>query len=188
MDYLLRNITQLAHFLVQQKIKPGDFTIDATAGNGHDTLFLAKLVSDHGKVFSFDIQSQAIEYTKEKLFKKNLINRVELILDSHAFIQQYVKVKIKGAMFNLGYLPEGNHTITTKGNSTILALKQTLELLLPGGIISICVYCGHPEGMKEFELLDSFLKNINNKDFNVVKLDYLNKKKDPPRFILIEKN
>lgn len=185
---MLGNITQLAKFFMQMKIKPDDFVIDATAGNGNDTIFLAKLVSDNGKVFSFDIQAQAIEYTKEKLLKENLINRVELIMNSHEYINKYVKVKIKGAMFNLGYLPGGDHAITTKGNSTILALEQTLELLLADGIISICLYYGHPEGIEELELVNSFLNTINNKDYNVIKLDYINKKNSSPKLILIEKN
>jgi predicted methyltransferase len=188
LNSLLGNITQLAQFLIQERIKPGDFVIDGTAGNGHDTLFLAKLVSDNGKVYSFDIQSQAIEYTKEKLLKESLFNRVELIMSSHECIKKYVKNKIKVAMFNLGYLPGGNHSITTKGNSTILALEQVLELLLPGGIISICLYCGHSEGIKELELVNSFLDTLNNKDYNVVKLNYVNKKNDPPKLVLIEKN
>lgn len=188
MNSLLGNITQIAKYFIQERIKPGDFVIDGTAGNGYDTLFLAELVSDNGKVYSFDIQSQAVEYTKEKLLKENLFNRVELIMSSHEYINKYVKDKIKVAMFNLGYLPGGNHSITTKGNSTILALEQALELLLPGGIISICLYYGHQEGIKELDLVNSFLNTINNKDYNVVKLDYVNKKNEPPKLVLIEKN
>lgn len=188
MEAIFKSITQLAKIFIQQKIQPGDCTIDATAGNGYDTLFLAQLVSDHGKVFSFDTQPSAIKNTKEKLLKENLMNRVDLIMSSHENINQYVQVEIKAAMFNLGYLPGGDHRITTTGDSTISALEQTMKLLLPGGIISICAYDGHPEGVKEVEKLYSFLNDIDNKDYNVVNLSYINKANHPPKLILIEKS
>ncbi len=186
-NILINNMTDFVKFIISDKVKPGDFVIDGTAGNGHDTLFLANLVSDSGRVYSFDIQSEAISSTKAKLEKENLLGRVQIILDSHEHISKYIKDNVKAAMFNLGYLPGGNHHITTMGESTLQALEQILKILLPGGIISICAYSGHFEGKKELEQVLSFVKGLSNRNYSVIKMDYINKRNDPPNIILIEK-
>lgn len=187
LQFLFRNITELAKYFIAQVVQPGDFVIDGTAGNGYDTLFLSKLVGEDGRVYSFDIQKQAIDNTKNRLLAKEIINRVELLQSSHTNIDQYVKVKIKAAMFNLGYLPGGEHSITTKGDSTIIALNQILKLLLSGGVISICIYYGHPEGKRELEEVLAFVKTLDYKIYNVVKIDCYNKINNPPKLVLIEK-
>ncbi|MCR1898053.1 methyltransferase domain-containing protein [Irregularibacter muris] len=187
MELLFENITSLAQYFIYQIISPGDYAIDGTAGNGNDTLFLANLVAEQGKVFSFDIQKQAIDKTKEKLMNSLLFQRVELLHCSHENISKYVNVKVKGAMFNLGYLPRGDHAITTKGDSTVMAIEQTLELLLPKGIITICVYHGHPEGKNEQKQVLSFVHQLDNQKYNVIKMDYYNKLNNPPQLIIIEK-
>ena len=40
-------------------MKPGETVVDATAGNGHDTIFLSRLVGPSGRVIAFDIDPQA---------------------------------------------------------------------------------------------------------------------------------
>ena len=187
MELLFESITDLAKGFMGQIICSGDYVVDGTAGNGNDTLFLAKLVGDKGKVFSFDIQKQAIDITKEKLLNSSLLPRVQLLHCSHENISKYVKARIKGAMFNLGYLPGGDHSITTKGGSTVISIKQTLELLLLGGIVTICVYYGHPEGKSERDQVLSFVNELDNKKYNVIKIDYCNKLNNPPQLIIIEK-
>lgn len=184
---LLGSVTELSKFFMSQVIKPGDYVIDATAGNGYDTLFLANLVLDKGKVFSFDIQKQAIESTRNLLMKEGILYRVTLYHMNHIYIKEYVHDKIKGAMFNLGYLPGGDHSITTKGHSTITALKQVLELLLSGGLVSICLYYGHLEGRKELKEVLSFIQTLDYKVYNVVKIDPYNKIHHPPKLVIIEK-
>ncbi|RBP45587.1 tRNA (mnm(5)s(2)U34)-methyltransferase [Garciella nitratireducens] len=187
MKSLFGSITDLSKFFINQVIEPGDYVIDATAGNGYDTLFLANLIVDKGKVFSFDIQKQAIENTKKLLSKKGIMHRVNLYHTNHIYIKKYVHNKIKAAMFNLGYLPGSDHSIMTRGESTIIALKQVLELLLPGGIVSICLYYGHPEGKEELKEVFSFIKTLDYKIYNVLKIDYYNKIHNPPILIIIEK-
>lgn len=41
-------------------VSPGDTVVDATCGNGHDTLALARLVGPHGCVIALDIQVSAV--------------------------------------------------------------------------------------------------------------------------------
>ncbi len=187
LNKIFGNITDLSKFFIKQVVCPEDNVIDATAGNGHDTIFLAKLLSNKGKVFSFDIQKQAIEKTKEKLESQNLSHKVSLLHTGHQEITKHVKEKISAAMFNLGYLPGGNHSITTRGSTTISAIKQSMCLLKPGGIVSICVYHGHPEGKEELEEILAYTKSIDYKNFNVLKIEPHNKKNCPPILIIIEK-
>ena len=95
----------MVHEILKTKIKEGDIVVDATVGNGYDTVFLAKVVGKTGRVIGFDIQEKALNNTKDKLIRENLEGRVILIHDSHSNIDKYIKEPINGAMFNLGYLP-----------------------------------------------------------------------------------
>src|SRR5690554_1830257 len=119
---IIRNSLEQSHDIIRSVVREGDIVVDATAGNGYDTVFLANLVGKEGKVFSFDIQEEAIIRTKQNLEKNKLCDRVVLINDSHASLDKYIDTTIKAAMFNLGYLPGGDHTISTKPDSTIAAL------------------------------------------------------------------
>ena len=66
MDYPL-NTLGLAHKFIAENVREGDFCIDATAGNGHDTEFLCRLVGETGRVLAMDIQKQAVENTKKRM-------------------------------------------------------------------------------------------------------------------------
>ncbi|PKM83992.1 MAG: SAM-dependent methyltransferase, partial [Firmicutes bacterium HGW-Firmicutes-13] len=117
MNILLKALN-FSHLLIGRAVKDGDLAVDATAGNGYDTVFLAKLVGEKGKVFSFDIQDQAIAKTKENLLKNELLDRVQLIQDGHENMTSYVNDRISAVMFNLGYLPGSDHQVVTKPQTT----------------------------------------------------------------------
>ncbi|WAA11774.1 tRNA (mnm(5)s(2)U34)-methyltransferase [Fervidibacillus halotolerans] len=188
---VIKNILPFSHSLLEQTIQPGDFVIDGTAGNGNDTLFLAKLVGKDGKVFAFDIQKEAIERTRKRLEMEKEIEQVTLFLSGHERMKQQIPKKYHGkiaaGIFNLGYLPRGDHSIVTKANSTIEAVKQLLEMLKPGGIIVLVVYHGHPEGKQEKDELLSFSKTIDQNKADVLLYTFLNRKNNPPFIIAIEK-
>ena len=116
--------------------------VDATAGNGNDTVFLAQHIGQ-GMVYSFDIQREALAQTATLLEQKGLQTRVKLILAGHERIDQYVKAPLDAVMFNLGYLPGGDHHIITQPQNTTTALQRAIELLKIGGRISLVVYTGH---------------------------------------------
>ncbi|MFL6518354.1 MAG: rRNA methyltransferase, partial [Bacillus sp. (in: firmicutes)] len=44
-------ILPFAKSLLIKAVKPGDVVIDATVGNGYDSVFLAELVGESGQVF-----------------------------------------------------------------------------------------------------------------------------------------
>ncbi|MGN0297665.1 MAG: class I SAM-dependent methyltransferase, partial [Lachnospiraceae bacterium] len=96
-------------------MQEGDFCIDATAGTGQDTGYLAQLCGERGKVLAFDIQEQVLQMTEERLGLLNLKSRVQLILDSHEHMEQYALAEsVSCVTFNFGYLPKGDHSICTR--------------------------------------------------------------------------
>lgn len=180
--------TAFVHYVLKGKINRGDIVVDATMGNGNDTLFLAKLVGPEGVVFSFDIQQIALDRTKNKIINNRLNDyNIKLIKDSHEAIENYVTDTLNVAMFNLGYLPQGDCSIITRPNSTIKSIKSVLKLLKSRGIISIIIYYGHKEGMDEKQQVLSFVESLSNKDFIVMNCCYINQNNNPPIIIFIEK-
>ncbi|MCW1886216.1 class I SAM-dependent methyltransferase [Luteolibacter flavescens] len=142
--------TARAHREIAAVLREGDAAVDATAGNGHDTVFLAKLVGAAGKVIAFDVQEQAIASTRERLAAEELLDRVELVHGSHGRIADHAAAGSVGAvMFNLGYLPGADHAVITRTDETLQALEGALGLLRPGGILTVVCYPGHAGGDEE---------------------------------------
>ncbi|MFN2340231.1 MAG: class I SAM-dependent methyltransferase [Halanaerobium sp.] len=181
------NAVKFSHLLLKENIILGDLVIDATAGNGHDTRFLADLVGTEGKVYSFDIQKEAIANTKKLLAENDLAARTELIMDSHANLDKYLNRKVSSVIFNLGYLPGGNKEIITKSKSTITAVEKSIELLKKNGIIILVIYSGHPGGKEEKNSLLDFASNLDYKKFNVLNYEFLNQPGPPPQILAIKK-
>lgn len=183
---MLLNALHYSHALLKQLINEGDTVVDATMGNGHDTLLLSQLVGTHGKVYSFDIQQAAITATQQKLKQNQQLDNTILIHDSHSRIQHYVKHDIKLAIFNLGYLPKGDHQITTTFNTTQQALEQLFPLLLPQGVIILVVYSGHDHGL-ESQALFEYAQQLDQQLYNVLHYRFINQRNTPPQVIVIEK-
>lgn len=183
----LTKVTDINRLYLEQVIKEGDIVIDATMGNGYDTKYLAQKVGDSGFVYSFDIQEAAIKSTQKKLVKENLQDRVKLILDGHENMNKYIDGKVSCVLFNLGYLPRCEHMIITKPNTTIKAIKHSLSLLKPHGVISIAIYTGHPGGMEEKNSVYEFVKSLDQREFNVLECGFINQINNPPQLVLIEK-
>lgn len=179
-DHLLHD---LSHQLMRLHIKKDDIVIDATMGNGFDTLELAKLAKH---VYAFDIQEQALNQTR-KLLDGNHINNVTLIHDSHENILNYV-TDFKYVVFNLGYLPKGNKEITTKTDITLKTIKELTLMMATHLKIQIMVYPGHPEGLNESNAIDSYLKSLDSAEFKVLRIDLPYQKNNPPYILLISKN
>lgn len=172
-------IVKLSHDFIRCAIKYGDFAVDATMGNGHDTLFLAELGCN---VFAFDIQQQALNETKKKLKEHNL--HATLILDGHENIDKYVNKPIKVAMLNLGYLPNGNKEFVTKPETTLVALEKLAALLIKGGRMSVTVYSGHNGGETEKQTVLNWIQKLNKSNWNVIKHEVEHETKNPPPVLL----
>lgn len=144
--------TAQAHREVAAVLRAGEWAVDATAGNGHDTVFLAERVGPTGQVLAFDIQAAAIEAARARLAALGLAERVVLVHGSHGDLSQHVAPGGVGAvMFNLGYFPGGDHAVITRRAETLRALDAALRSLRPGGILTVVCYPGHPGGEEESE-------------------------------------
>lgn len=180
------SVTQWYHQFIQNHVRPGDLCIDATMGNGNDTALLARLAGPSGHVIAFDIQEQAVSSTRTHLEKLGLLSTCRLILGSHDTMAEYAEPEsVSCITFNLGYLPGGNHLTSTHAASTLRAVRTGLDLLMPGGLMTLCIYRGHREGAREAEALLSFLRTLDCRRYLVILSDYINRPNLPPLPVLI---
>ena len=186
MEYPL-NALGLSHKFIAEHVVPGARCIDATAGRGRDTLFLAGLVGKEGEVLAFDVQPEAIESTG-RLLAENGIQNAHVFLDSHEHLDRYAAPEsVDAIMFNLGWLPSGDHAIFSHGATSSVAISKGLELLKPGGVMSVCIYYGKETGYEERDTLLAFLKTVDPTRFTVVLNDFLNRKGEPPIAVFLWK-
>lgn len=184
---MLQNALNQAKLYLKEVVSEGDHVVDATAGNGHDTLFLAKLIGENGRVTAIDIQQQAIDATRVRLESENMLQRVQLVHGSHAELKSHVPDSIKAAMFNLGYLPGADHTITTTSDSTWSAIQAALSVLEVGGRVVIVIYHGHERGKQERQRVLSNVATLSQEYFQVLHTAFLNQQNCPPELVVIEK-
>lgn len=174
-------ITQWCQRMMEDHIEKGDLCIDATAGNGNDTLFLCEMVGRSGKVLAFDIQEEALLTTEKKLKESNFSERVQLILDSHTNMEKYATPESASCIvFNFGYLPGGNHNLATKADTSIAAIREGLKLLKKGGMMSLCIYSGGDSGFEERDAILKELKELDSKQYLVIVSNYYNRPNNPP--------
>ncbi len=187
----LKKVLPYAHALMKEALKEGDIAIDGTCGNGHDTVFLANLVGETGRVYGFDIQAQAIDSTSHRLKENGIEDRVQLVQDSHGNCMKYISSahlsSLQGAIFNLGYLPGGDKSIVTTPTETISSLKHLLANLNKNGLIVLVIYHGHPGGREEKNAILDFVKQLDQNSFHVLQYNFLNQRNNPPFVVAIEK-
>lgn len=165
------------HFTVEAQnfakpfLSSGAIAIDATCGNGFDTLFLAEQVGGIGTVYGVDIQSRAIETVRAKLLGAGTMQQCRLIVGSHSQLNSMIEPEHAGfvsvIMFNLGYLPLGDKTIVTKPETTLAGLDQAFALLRHGGLLSVLAYPGHLGGPEESQSVADWVTKHTN-DFQTL--------------------
>lgn len=175
----VNDVSTLSHNIIKNFCQNFDTAIDATLGNGHDTDFLSSLFN---KVYAFDIQEICINNYKQKSNSK-----VQLILDSHEKILDYINTPIDCAVFNLGFLPGGNKEIATNYSSTIKGISASLEILKKNGIITLAIYSGHMEGRIEKEAILKYVAALPKNLYGVMLHSFINRNNFPPELIVIEK-
>ncbi|MEG2288594.1 MAG: class I SAM-dependent methyltransferase [Clostridium sp.] len=175
----LGDITDVAHYIIENFVIDRCIAIDQTLGNGSDCDFLS---GKFKKVYAFDIQSTAIEKYKKKN-KENVI----LIMDSHENIANYIKEEVDVAIYNLGFLPGGDKSITTHAESTLKSVEDTLKILKSGGFVLIAVYTGHNAGQYESEELIKYVGCLPKNKFGVMLHKVINRSENAPYLLVIEK-
>ena len=98
--------TDMAHTLWRAVMRPGDTVVDATMGNGWDTVALARILADldaspagdaskPGRVVAFDVQEDALTSTRARVRESltpDQASRVDLVLKSHERMEEHVRV------------------------------------------------------------------------------------------------
>lgn len=177
--------TALAQELIRPRLQPGDLAIDATAGNGHDTLFLAECVGPAGRVLAFDLQAAAIHSARSRIEDAGLLSRVDFFQQSHATLAAHAAEKsVSAIVFNLGYLPGEDHAFTTESVETLTALDAASRLLKPGGVLSVVCYPGHPAGATEAEAVESWLSAQATHGWRVAKYAAIGTRRPAPFLLL----
>ncbi len=184
-------LTDMAHQFAGLHLHAGSIAIDATIGNGHDTLFLAKHVGESGHVHGFDIQPDALSATTQRLSEANLAERVTLHQTGHENLSRTLPQANKGqidvALFNLGYLPGSDRSTITTSETTLPALAQALEELTPSGLLLVTLYPGHPGGDQEAADVAEWAKSLAPSLATASEYRLLNRSPHAPRLLLIQR-
>mgnify|MGYP001082631932 FL=1 len=173
------DISKISHYIIDKFLENKNIAIDATLGNGYDTDFLSKKFT---KVYSFEIQEEAC-----KNYSERKADNVEVINDSHHLLKKYVNESVDCIMYNLGFLPGGNKEITTMSETSLNSIIEGLELLNHGGLMTICLYRGHVQGKEEESVIIPYLKELPKSKFGVMYHEFLNRSKEAPILIVIER-
>ena len=179
------DLLQLQKQFILNHLREGDTAVDFTMGNGHDTEFLSKTVGESGHVYAFDVQKQALESTARNLAAAGCPENYTLILDSHHNVKNYVQGSIRAGMFNLGYLPGGDKSITTMRVTTMPAIEAAISLLGPRSILSVAIYPGHEEGDLEGKMVSEYLSTLDRFRVSVAQIKIINSPTSP-YFMVVE--
>ena len=183
----LRGPVPLSHLFLHSFLRDGNNAADATCGNGHDTLLLARLVGVRGHVWGFDIQRQAVEETGRRLDEAGLSSRVTLLPVGHEGMAAHIAVPLQVVLFNLGYLPGGDRCIITRPETTVSALGQSLNLLAAGGIVLVTVYPGHNGGSDEQSAVEEWATGLEPRVFHSWRMGQTNVTPTAPYLLLVQK-
>lgn len=175
----LRPVGLAQHFLTAL-LSAGDVAIDATAGNGHDTLFLAKAVGPQGEVLAFDVQEAAIVAARTRIEAAGYGDRVDFFQKSHAMMADHAEEgSVTAVMFNLGYLPGADHAVAT-GGDTLAALEAAVRLIKPGGALSVVCYPGHEGGDQEAAAVETWMSALPERGWRVVRYGAVGTRRPAP--------
>lgn len=176
-----------AQLILKDRLRPGDVVVDATMGNGHDALFLTECVAPGGHVFAFDVQETALVETRKRVPAE----MTTLIHAGHETMRANLPAELHGKfsamMFNLGYLPGTDKTLITRTETTMIAVSEALELLKPGGLLTVVVYPGHEGGADESRTIAEWAAALNSRRFEVQHLRPINRAASPPELWIVWK-
>ncbi|GAA5497363.1 hypothetical protein Rhal01_03557 [Rubritalea halochordaticola] len=177
----------MAQQIVRGAVREGGVAVDATLGNGHDALFLAKLVGKEGKVYGFDVQEEAITASNLKVQEAGVECELSFHCRGHEHLAETVQEPVQAVMFNLGYLPRADKAVITTVETTLPALGQACDLLEKGGVISVMCYPGHEGGDVEAQDVLKWASSLPREGWRVIQYGFINAPNNPPFLVAIEK-
>jgi hypothetical protein len=157
----MKRITDWVHDGLRALLRPGDWAVDATLGNGHDAALLTICVGSTGRVWGFDVQEAALAATRLRLgappsFCALLADHAQL----HEHLPPEARGRLRAVVFNLGYLPGGDHDLTTLRESSLAGLAVALDWLAPGGVLCCTCYPGRPQGLDEAQAVNAWFAGL----------------------------
>lgn len=176
-----------ARALQEKALSPGGVAVDATMGNGGDTLALCQLAGPEGKVYAFDVQPQALESTRLKLEDAGFAQRAQLFLTGHENMAALVPPGVDLIVFNLGWLPGSPHELTTQTQTTLKALSAAFSLLKKGALITLCAYPGHDEGAREMQAVLAWARSLCPDKAQVMVQQYLDQPNAPALIAIVKR-
>ncbi|NBB88106.1 MAG: methyltransferase domain-containing protein [Bacteroidetes bacterium] len=183
------SVLDFVHHLTMRALDTGGVAVDATVGNGHDALHLARAVGTDGRVYGFDTQPQALKRTRQRLATAGVAERVLLHEASHATmvntLPAEVHSQVGAVMFTLGYLPGGDHAIITTPDTTIQALQPALTFLRAGGVVTVVLYVGHPGGAAEAHAVTEWAATLDQEAVQVLSYPFINQVNAPPALLAL---
>lgn len=182
-------MTRTAHHAWDQFVRPGDTVVDATCGNGYDTIHLARLVGHEGHVFAFDVQRDAVHsarYVVTTGLQEEQLPKLTFLQACHSALQEHVQTPVKLVCFNLGYFPGGDKGLVTKPETTVAAIQAAMALLQEGGLVSILLYTGHEGGKEECEAVLQLLSGLRAHEWTVSLHELVNRP-SAPKLVLVYK-
>ncbi len=182
---LLRNTAKFAMSITAGYINTGDTVVDATVGNGNDTLALSRLVGETGRVYGFDIQPFALMRASEFLMQSEAPSEIELVYNGHEEMDRHISEEVAAVVFNLGYLPSGEKQITTTADTTVTALDRAIGMIKPDGIITVVMYPGHDEGKTEKEKVLEWGESLDKSIYHCACISMINQPENAPCIMLV---
>lgn len=181
----LDNTNHFIDYILKTFLKDKKILVDMTCGNGHDSLRVLQNAPNYKKLYLYDVQMKAIENTKSLLDSYAYKNCIYLN-KSHDDLSD-IHEDIDFAIYNLGYLPGADKKLVTNSKCTIKSIELLLKKLSFGAIVVITTYPGHEEGNVEDIKIYDFLNSLDQKFFNVIKLEFINQKNKPCKTYILEK-
>lgn len=168
----MKSIVEQSHDFLLPCLHQGAICIDATLGHGKDAAFF--LSHKVKKVYGFEIQETVLAKTIEVLAKSNFYG----ILAGHEMMKKYISEPIDAIIFNFGYCPGEDQTITTLPPTSLAAVKQALQLLKIKGRMVLVMY-PHEQGQNEAKLIEGYLQQLDHHLFYIEKSYQLNQHNSP---------
>lgn len=171
----MKSIVEYSHEFLIPVLHKGAVCIDATLGNGHDTQFF--LEQGVRKVHGYEIQEDVYKKTLDRINSKKLIGHCK----SHEYVDE-IQESVDAIVFNFGYCPGKEESITTQYNTSLIAVQKSFSLLKKKGKMALVFY-PHEEGKREAQIILDWLFSVPRID--IIKIEML--QKDCPYLIGIEK-
>lgn len=179
---------RLVHRLLAGMLAPGGLYLDATCGNGHDTLFLCGLAGPKGRVIGLDIQPAAVRATNALLARNGMEAIGRAVEADHRDLARFAPPgSADCVMFNFGWLPGASHAVHSQADNSLRALQAGLDALRPGGVLSAILYSGKVIGDSEKRAAVDFFRSLPLTRYTVLICEFANWAKDAPLPCLVIK-